>query len=61
MPYGGTLTVTGHWPPDSKYLTVAVEDNGVGIPEDREYIFDMFLLPEKEEPVGASIGAKKNL
>ncbi|HHY11151.1 MAG TPA: hypothetical protein GX529_00820 [Firmicutes bacterium] len=48
MPNGGNLRVTAYWVCDSKYLTVAVEDSGIGISlEHRPHIFDMFFTTRR--------------
>jgi two-component system sensor histidine kinase AtoS len=48
MPEGGTLRVTARWAAGSKYLTISVEDTGLGVlPEHRPQIFDMFFTTRK--------------
>ena len=49
MPGGGILSVRAHWVADSKYLTVSIEDTGIGMPpEHRPQIFDMFFTTRKD-------------
>ncbi|HOP70175.1 MAG TPA: ATP-binding protein [Bacillota bacterium] len=48
MPQGGTLKVKAQWVPGSKYITISVEDTGIGMPPEHiPRIFDMFFTTRK--------------
>jgi len=55
MPGGGTLTLRGQHSKDGQWITVSVQDSGVGIPdEDMDKLFDPFFS-RKEGGIGLGL------
>ena len=49
MPDGGTLTIDSHYHPDTKKVSIAVKDSGLGIaPDDLAHVFEPFFTTKKE-------------
>jgi signal transduction histidine kinase len=55
MPGGGTLTLRGQHSKDRQWITISVQDSGVGIPdEDMDKLFDPFFST-KEGGIGLGL------
>ncbi len=56
MPYGGTLTLEGHFDSEDRMVVILVKDSGQGIaPDDLPYIFEPFFTT-KNQAYGAGLG-----